>query len=300
MIESMIESIAGPVLESIDGVALTHGQAVLGDVSLHYVEAGEGPLVVLLHGFPEFWYSWRSQIPALVRAGYRVIAPDLRGYNLSSKPEGIDAYRLTTVVQDIAGLIVKTTEPPCVLAGHDWGGVIAWFLPMLHPGLVRKLVVLNSPHPVPLSRELRHSKGQKLRLAYQVLMQPPHLPELFMSLFGFAALRMMLRRAGNFSAPEIAHYVEAWRQPGALAGMTNYYRALRRHRAALRPLVRPLDIPTLMIWGERDPVFTRGTTENFSEYVPDLRIERVVDAGHFVQTDAPDRVNKALVEFLKS
>ncbi|MEO8036130.1 MAG: alpha/beta hydrolase [Acidobacteriota bacterium] len=287
------------MIESIDGVALAHRQVVVGEVSLHYVEAGQGPLVVLLHGFPEFWYSWRSQIPAIARAGYRVVAPDLRGYNLSSKPPGTDAYRVVAVVQDIAGLIVRMNQPPCVLVGHDWGGVIAWFLPMLHPGLVRKLVILNSPHPVPLSREVRHSKGQKLRLAYQALLQPPRLPELFLRAFRFAALRMMLRRAGNFSTAEIAHYVEAWRQPGALTGMTNYYRALRRHRAELRPLVRPIDIPTLLIWGERDPVFTRATTENFVEYVPDLRIERVADAGHFVQTDAPDRVNKALAAFLK-
>jgi pimeloyl-ACP methyl ester carboxylesterase len=287
------------MIENIDGIALTHKHALVGEVSLHYVEAGEGPLVILLHGFPEFWYSWRSQLPALVRAGYRVIAPDLRGYNLSSKPAGTDSYRVLAVVQDIAGLMVQMSDSPCVLAGHDWGGVIAWFLPMLHPGLVRKLIVLNSPHPVPLSRELRVSKVQKLRLAYQLFMQPPVLPELFMGAFRFLALRTMLRRLGNFSSAELEHYVEAWRQHGALTGMTNYYRALRRHRAALRPLVRPIDIPALMIWGERDPVFTPATTANFGEYVPDLRIERVADAGHFVQTDAPDRVNKAMVAFLK-
>jgi pimeloyl-ACP methyl ester carboxylesterase len=288
------------VIDSLDGVPLAHGHAQVGETGIHYVEAGEGPLVVLLHGFPEFWYSWRDQIPALVRGGFRVIAPDLRGYNDSSKPPEIDAYRIVCVVQDVAGLIVQSGEMPCALVGHDWGGVVAWLLPMLHPSLVRKLIIANSPHPVPLARELKHSKAQKLRMAYQLFMQIPRLPEFVMRRFRFAALRTLLRRAGNFDSRELEEYVEAWQKPGALRGMTNYYRALRRHRRELRPLIRPIDIPTLLIWGERDPVFTRATTENFHDYVPDLRIERIADAGHFVQSDAPDRVNRVLIDFLRN
>jgi pimeloyl-ACP methyl ester carboxylesterase len=287
------------VISSLDGVSLAHHHAHVGETSIHYVEAGEGPLVVLLHGFPEFWYSWRHQIPALVRAGFRVIAPDLRGYNDSSKPKPIDAYRIAAIVQDVAGLIVQSGDVPCTLVGHDWGGVVAWLLPMLHPELVEKLIVMNSPHPVPLARELKRSKEQKVRMLYQVAMQPPLFPELLMRAFGFAFLRAMIRRMGNFDARELKQYVEAWKKPGALSGMTNYYRALRRHRRELRPLIRPISIPTLLVWGEQDPVFTHATTENFHDYVPDLRIERIAESGHFVQSEAPDRVNRAVIDFLK-
>ena len=288
------------MISALDGVPLAHHHAHIGETSLHYVEAGEGPLVVLLHGFPEFWYSWRHQIPALVRAGFRVIAPDLRGYNDSSKPKSIDAYRVAAIVQDIAGLIVQSGDVPCTLVGHDWGGVAAWFVPMLHPELVDKLIILNAPHPVPLARELKRSKEQKVRLLYQLAMQPPALPEFLMRRFRFALLRSLLGRMGNFDARELNEYIEAWKKPGALNGMTNYYRALRRHRRELRPLIRPIEIPTLLIWGEQDPVFTHATTENFHDYVPNLRVERIAESGHFVQSEAPDRVNKAMLEFLKS
>ena len=262
----------------------------IGDITLHLIEAGSGPAVLLLHGFPEFWYSWRKQIPALADAGYRVIAPDLRGYNESSKPHGVEAYKLTEVVRDVAGLI----DEPCAVVGHDWGGAVAWLLAMTRPELVSKLVILNSPHPVPFARELRHSREQKVRASYQLLFQPPWLPELFLRMF----LGTMMRRMGRFTADEVRVYAEAWRQPGARTGMANYYRALRRYRRELRPLVRPIAVPTLMIWGERDPVFTRASTENFSDYVPNLRIERIASAGHFVQTDAAERVNELLIEFL--
>jgi pimeloyl-ACP methyl ester carboxylesterase len=255
--------------------------------------------VVLLHGFPEFWYSWRHQIPALVRAGFRVIACDLRGYNDSSKPRSVDAYRVAAIVQDVAGLLVQSRDTPCALVGHDWGGVVAWFLPMLHPELVDRLVVINAPHPVPFARELKRSKEQKVRMLYQAAMQPPRIPELLMRRFRFALLRFLLRRMGSFDAKDLAQYVEAWKKPCALTAMTNYYRALRRHRGELRPLIRPIEIPTLLIWGQQDPVFTRATTENFHEYVPDLRIERIAGAGHFVHSEAPDRVNKALLDFLR-
>jgi len=273
---------------------MEHRFADVGGVRIHYVEEGSGPLVVLLHGFPEFWYSWRHQIPALARAGFRVIAPDLRGYNDSARPLDVDSYKITAVVQDIAGLIVQSGDVPCAVVGHDWGGLAAWLLPMLHPRLVRKLVVLNSPHPVPYSRELRRNRAQKLRSSYQLFFSMPVLPQLFLPLF----LGTLMRRSGRFTSEDIRAYRVAWRKPGAMTTMTNYYRALTRYRKDLRPLIRPIEVPTLLIWGERDPVFTRATTEDFGEYVPDLRVERIAEAGHFVQTDAAERVNELLVGFL--
>ncbi len=248
-------------------------------------------------GFPEFWYSWRHQLPYLASHGFRAIAPDLRGYNDSAKPGSIDAYEIPTVVGDIAALISQIAAPRCHLVGHDWGGVVAWFAAMMHPELVDRLVILNSPHPVPLAREMR-LRRQKLRMTYQLFFWPPRLSEFVMRRFRFRILRSLLSSAGRFKPDEVERYVEAWSKPGALTGMANYYRAMRRGRGRLKPLVRRIEAPTLMIWGERDPVFTRETTERFEEWVPNLRVERIARAGHFVQTDAPDRVNELMVEFL--
>ena len=281
--------------DNLDGIPLTHRVVKVGTTDLHVVEGGSGPPVVLVHGFPEFWYSWRNQIPALIRAGFRAIAVDLRGYGESSKPHAIDDYRLTAIVDDIAGLIVQTGGAPCAVVGHDWGGIVSWFLPMLHPNVVSKLVVLNTPHPVPFSREMKCNRAQRVRMAYQLLMQPPVLPETILRF----VLPSIMRRAANISEEELRVYVEAWRPRAARRGMVNYYRAVRRTRKMLRSLVRPISIPTMLVWGEREPVFTRQTTENFEEYVPNLRIVRVPDAGHFPQADAPDVVNKALIEFLR-
>jgi epoxide hydrolase 4 len=281
---------------SLADIPLLHRRADINGVELHWVEAGEGPLVVLLHGFPEFWYSWRHQIPALVRAGHRVIAPDLRGYNESSKPEGFAAYRMQAVVQDVAALIARSGDVPCDVVGHDWGGVAAWFHAMMHPDQVRRLAVLNCPHPVPLRREMRRSREQRLRLSYQLFFNIPWLPETLLRLGG---LRLLMRRGGRFTEEELRQYAKAWRWPGAVRAMLGYYRALLRYRKELAALVRPIDVPTLLIWGERDPVFTLATTENFRDYVPNLRLERIAEAGHFVQTDAAERVNELLVEFLR-
>ena len=274
---------------------MAHRYADIGEIRLHYVEEGDGPLVVMLHGFPEFWFSWRKQIPALVKAGYRVIAPDLRGYGESSRPDDVDAYRMTLVVQDIAGLIVQNGGT-CTLVGHDWGGIASWLLAMLHPSLVERLVVMNAPHFVPMRREINRSFEQKMRLTYQLFFNLPVLPELFLRMFG----KMLMVRMGKFTPDEVRTYVEGWRKPGATTAMLNYYRAIRKHRAELRGLMRKIEVPTMLVWGEKDPVFKVEMTENFSEWVPDLRLERIPEAGHFVQTDAAEKVNALLLSFLPS
>ena len=273
---------------------VTHHRIAVNGVELHYVEAGRGPLVVLLHGFPEFWYSWRKQIPALVDAGFRVVAPDLRGYNESSKPPRIDDYRLTLVATDIAALIEKLGAP-CVLVGHDWGGITSWLLAMMRPELLRKLAVLNMPHPVPLLRELRRSKRQKLRMAYQLFLRLPVIPERLMRW----GLPMLMRNAGRFKREDLVEYKKAWRDINTRRAMANYYRAMGRSRGELRQQLRPINLPTMLIWGVREPVFLWETTQDFDDYVPDLRIVRVDRAGHFVQTDQPEIVNELLIEFAR-
>ena len=267
------------------------------DLQIHCVEEGAGPLVLLMHGFPEFSYSWRKVQPRLAAAGFRTLAIDLPGYNESSKPVGIDRYRIPLLVEDIASFINGTSaKGPIFVVGHDWGGFFAWYLEMAHPELVEKLVILNVPHPVPYSRALRQSMKQKVRSAYQVFFRLPLIPELVLR----AGLPTLMKRMSRLTPDELREYRRAWRKPGALTAMVNYYRALGRSRAELRRIVKKIECPVLMIWGVGEPVFTPATTEDFGEWVPDLQFERVAHAGHFVQNDAPDRVAGLIVQFLRN
>jgi pimeloyl-ACP methyl ester carboxylesterase len=268
---------------------------------LHCVIAGTGPLVVLLHGFPEFWFSWRNQIAPLAQAGFCVAAPDLRGYDLSSRPGGVRNYRMEALVQDVVDLVHALGQQRCILVGHDWGGMVAWFTAMTHPELVERLVVMNCPHPVPFRRELK-LPAQKKKSSYMAFFQLPWLPELMMRAFDFRRLRRALKSLSSnpnaFNEEEMARYVEAWRQPGALTAMLNYYRAMRVSPAS-STAIQPIRCPTLLIWGQRDPVFVPEVFQDFDQWVPDLRLERIPEASHFVQADAPDIVNKLIIDFAR-
>lgn len=288
---------------SMEGPAeWTHGEAVVNGVRLHYVEAGAGPLVVLLHGFPEFWYSWRHQIPVLAGAGFRVIAPDMRGYNLSDKPEGTDAYRVELLVDDVAGLVRHAGEERATLVGHDWGGLVAWYAAILRPEVVERLGVINAPHPAAYRRELFRST-QALRSWYAGFFQLPVLPETAVSAGDFALVEHVLRsepvREGAFSDEDIRLYKEALAQPGALTSAINYYRAAARDQSNLFSLAEQrIDAPTLLIWGEKDPYLVSSLAEGLEEWVPRLRVERL-PASHWVPVDAAEQVSRLLLDFLR-
>lgn len=226
-----------------------------------------------------------------MRAGFRVIAPDLRGYGESPKPRGVENYELPLIVDDVAALI-ESHGGSCILVGHDWGAFTAWFVTMMRPDLVRKLVILNVPHPAAFSRELHRRSAQKLRVAYQALFQLPVIPELLMRAFG----RWLLSRLGPFTKEQLDDYARAWR--GSLTPMFDWYRALRRSRGKLKRLMRRIDAPVLVIWGTREPVFVKETLENVGEWVPDLCVEKIEGAGHFVQHEAAGRVTELLLEFM--
>jgi epoxide hydrolase 4 len=281
-----------------------HREAVVNGVRLHYVEAGAGPLVVLLHGFPEFWYSWRQQIGPLVAAGFHVLAPDLRGYNLSDKPPGVHAYRVESLTADVAGLIRHVGESSAAVIGHDWGGVLAWLLPLHHPEIVQKRIILNAPHPAALRRELHRGIGQLARSWYIFFFQLPLLPEALMRAGDFALLRRMLTRQpirpGAFTTDDVARYRQALAQPGALTAAINWYRAA--FRCPPQPEVDdvPCAVPTLLIWGQRDAYLGSRLTEGLEQWAPNLRMERIPNASHWVQNDAPERVNELMIEFLRS
>jgi len=283
-----------------------HSTIDLGDIGLHVVEAGDprGPLVVLLHGFPEYWYAWRHQMPALAEAGYHVVAPDLRGYNLSDKPLAVNAYRLDILARDVARLIDALGYETAHIAGHDWGGAVAWAFASRYPAMLDRLVVLNSPHPERFMNAAR-MPSQWLRSSYMLFFQIPWLPELLCRAGNFALPRRALERdplrPDAFTANDIARYVEAWSQPGTWTGGMNYYRAAFRRTAGLSRLfqnTRPITAPVLIIWGRRDRFLLPALATPNPSLVPNARIEWLSDASHWVMTDARERVNDLLVAFL--
>jgi epoxide hydrolase 4 len=280
-----------------------HRYADLGDVRLHYVEVGEGPLVVLLHGFPQFWYMWRFQIPALAQAGFRVVAPDMRGYNLSEKPRGVRNYRVELLAGDVERLILACGEERAAVVGHDWGAAVAWVTAMMHPERVGRLGILNVPHPERFARGLLRP-AQLLKSWYMFFFQVPRLPEKVLAAADFSSLRRALRnepvRPGTFTDEDIERYAEALARPGALTATLNYYRALfRRNPLKARALLRRIETSVMVIWGERDRFLGKELAEPDPFWVPNLRVEWLPEASHFVAEDRPDEVNSLLVEFLK-
>jgi epoxide hydrolase 4 len=278
---------------------LRDGYAQVGDVTLHYVEAGEGPLIVLLHGFPEFWFGWRDQIAPLAAAGFRVVAPDLRGYNLSSRPKGVRAYSAAKLADDIRGLIRELGYESALLVGHDWGGTVAWTLAMNHPEVVDRLAILDAAHPRKLQKGLLNPR-QLLRSWYFFFFTLPWLPERIVRARRFRFLRRFLRDARPAYTPEeMDRYVEAWSQPGAATAMLDYYRY-----SVLTPpwkawnAIRRISAPTLVIWGKRDRFLGGRLAEPDRKDVPNLdRVVRLPDASHWVHHDEAEQVNELLVDF---
>jgi pimeloyl-ACP methyl ester carboxylesterase len=288
-----------PPLGSDGRTEVREGYAEVGDVRLHYVEAGDGPLIVLLHGFPEFWYGWRLQIKPLAAAGFRVVAPDLRGYNLSSKPDGVAPYAADQLAGDVRGLIQERGAESALLVGHDWGGTAAWATAMNHPEVVDRLAILNAAHPRRLQQGLR-SPHQLRKSWYFFYFQLPGLPEHHVRADGWQFFQDFLGDARPpYTPEEIERYVEAWAQPGAAAAMINYYRAAVRQspkRAAAQ--LRPISAPTLVIWGQRDSYLGPELAEPDHEDVPNLdRVERLPDASHWVHHDEPEQVTQLLIDF---
>jgi pimeloyl-ACP methyl ester carboxylesterase len=282
--------------------AIRHERLAGDGVRLHVATAGKGPPVILLHGFPENWRSWRRQIPALAASGFSVYVPDLRGYNLSDRPPRRNDYQLDHLVADVVALIHATGHPRVHLAGHDWGGVIAWGVAGKYPQLVDKLVIFNAPHLDIYLKKVRYPL-QMLRSWYVLFFLLPRLPELVLSAENYSAVRHMFEqgpaRKAAFSSSDVNEYIHALSQPGALTAGLNYYRAnlsvsvLRRFAR-----MRPVDAETLVIWGDRDPALGTELLEGLEDVVPRLRIHRIPDSSHWVQNEAPVEVNRVFVDFL--
>jgi len=269
-------------------------------VTVHAVRAGEGsdPLVVLLHGFPDFWYGWRHQIEALADAGFRVLVPDGRGYNLSEKPAGIRSYRVAELSADIAGLIAAESGERAHVVGHDWGGGVAWDLALRHPKMVDRLGVVNAPHPTAFRSALASDLRQIARSWYMGFLQLPRLPEWYLGRSGAANVIGILRQGsgpGAFDPGELDHYREAWQHPGAIRGAVNYYRALRHYEAPPRETV---SAPTLILWGENDRALGAGLVDASAAYCADARLERFPEGSHWVHREHREAVNGRLIAHL--
>ncbi len=270
----------------------------------HCVTAGEGPLVILLHGFPEFWYSWRHQIPALARAGFTVVAPDLRGYNDSDKPEGVEAYRVSLIVEDVAGIIQAFGHDRAYVVGHDWGGAVAYTFALFKPAMMLKLAVLNCPPPGVLYRAFLDGNLEQLKKSwYMFFFQLPDLPEALLSANNFRLLKAIAyahARPGTFTARDLRAFTDAFSKPGALTGAINWYRNMFKPGRPLGREFPPISVPALLIWGTRDHFLGRELTRGIKRsFAGPFKLAYLEGVSHWVQQEAPGRVNQLLIEFFK-
>ncbi|MBI4636223.1 MAG: alpha/beta hydrolase [Candidatus Rokubacteria bacterium] len=287
---------------------MEHAWADVNGIRLHYVTEGRGPLVVFLHGFPEFWYAWRRQLAEFGR-DYQAVAPDMRGYNLSSKPAALEQYRMRHLVDDLRALADHLGAGPFVLVAHDWGGVVAWAFAMAHPERLRKLVIVNAPHPGVFEREIRENPLQQKASRYMLTFRSPEAEQILSADHYARMVEMFHRELGDrFTDADRAAYVEAWSQPGALTGGLSYYRAAAVGPPAADgapaksfggdPARLTVQVPTLVIWGEKDRALLPGNLDGLERYVPDLVVRRIPDGSHWVIHEQPELVNRYIREFL--
>ncbi len=277
-------------------------------ITLHVMTGGpeNGTPVILLHGFPEFHYGWRKQIPALVEAGYRVIVPDQRGYNLSDKPKGISSYDVDVLAEDVIGLLDHFGIERAFLVGHDWGAVVAWTVALNHPNRLKRLVILNVPHPDVMVDFILRNSAQRKKSWYVFFFQIPLFVEWILSRNDFRNMKRMLVGSGRkstFTLQDLAEYKKAWSQPGALTGMLNWYRAAMRYglRYAFgrKTLARRVTVPTLMLWGKQDVALSHEMVKPSIALCDDGKVVLFEKATHWVQHDEADAVNQNLIEFLR-
>ena len=286
-----------------------HKYADVNNIRLHYVTVGKGKLIMFLHGFPEFWHEWKNQLSEFGR-DYQAVVPDMRGYNLSSKPIEVEQYRMKHLIEDIRALSEHLGYKKFILVAHDWGGGVAWPFAIRYPDYLEKLIIINAPHPATFIRELRDNPEQRKASQYILVHRTPKAEEI-LSRNNYALLASNLLedglKQGYFTEEDRKAYIEAWSQPGALTGGLNYYRA-----AHLGSFTGESDdilsadlslftvaVPTLVIWGEKDKYLLTGNLEGLEKYVPDLTIKRIPDGSHWVIHEKPGLINSYIREFIE-
>jgi epoxide hydrolase 4 len=296
-----------PLRRDDDG--FLHRTIDVGEIKMHVAEArpanvdqesatlpNELKLVVFLHGFPEFWWSWRHQLKALSEAGFWAVAPDMRGYNESDKPEGVSSYEVEKLAGDIAGLIRALGRDKAIVVGHDWGAAVAWAFAQEHEDMLERLAILNVPHPLVMIRGLRRLEQMK-KSWYIFFFQLPRIPEKAIAKDDFAFVRKTFRIDG-VSGEETERFIDAMRVPGVVPAAIAYYRAaIRRVITGRIPKTRTIDRPVLVIWGDKDRHLGKEMADPPKRFVPNARVVHLPDATHWVQNDAPAKVNELLIEF---
>ena len=286
--------------------------AEVNNIKLHYVKAGpeDGELIIFLHGFPQFWYMWRDQLLDLSK-DYLAVAPDMRGYNTSSKPEELEQYQPQHIVEDIRALVEDHFgRKKFILVGHDWGGVVAYPIANMHPELVEKLIIINAPHPNVFGKLISNNKDQQTSSQYVLFFRTKKAEE-FLSANDFANLfAAVLTPEIEFDDDDRQIYKDAWSQPGAITGGLNYYRAgglkppsqgediseVTSEQLKANPVM--INMPTLVIWGEKDTALTVHNLKGLDEFIPDLTIKRIPEGSHWVVNEQPDKVNTLIREFI--
>ncbi len=290
---------------------LKDAYADVNGVRIHYVATGKGKLIIFLHGFPEFWYAWKSQLEDLGR-DHLAVAPDMRGYNLSSKPPEVDQYKIELLVEDVRALAEHLGKKKFVLVGHDWGGAVAWAFAAVHPDYLERLVIINAPHPSVFQRELENNPAQQKASEYMLFFRSPQ-AEPALSADNFASLVAAVLgeglKRGFITESDRKKYVDASSQPGALTGGLNYYRA-----AGVGPPISDgqpasgisstipsfqVKVPTLVIWGERDIYLLTSNLDGLEQFVPNLTVKQVPDGSHWVVHEKPALVNQWIRDFLE-
>ena len=285
---------------------LTDNYANVNGVRLHYVATGTGPLILFLHGFPEFWYAWKNQLVAFA-SDHHAVALDMRGFNLSDKPTDVAQYRLDALVEDIRAFADHLTPGrKFVLVGHDWGGFVAWAFAAAHPQVLEKLVIINAPHPAVFARLLTSDPAQQKASEYMEIFRSAQAEQILSANnFDILANKVMVFSSQNGLLPEDKPaYIEAWSQPGALTGSLNYYRA---NRLSSSPLANPanassfaVNVPTLVIWGEKDPAMVPQNLDGLSAFVPRLTVKRIPEASHWLVHRQSAEVTAYIREFLQT
>ncbi len=281
---------------------LEHVTLPTNGIRLHVVQSGSryGSLVILLHGFPEFWYGWRRQIQPLAAAGMRVWVPDQRGYNLSDKPLGIAAYRFDELANDVIGLIDSAGIDKCCLVGHDWGAAVAWWVALKHPERLNRLAILNVPHPAVMVHTLTSNPEQLRRSWYIFFIQIPFLTEAILRNDDCGLMVKMLLAGsapGSFTAADIDKYRQAWWRKRAITSMLNWYRAALHMPPDLSGDMH-IKVPTLVLWGAQDSALIREMAQPSLDLCDEGKLVVFETSSHWVQHDASEAVNRYLVDFL--
>jgi pimeloyl-ACP methyl ester carboxylesterase len=284
-------------------ISITHRQLRANGIELHLAEAGDpkAPLLILLHGFPQFWFAWRDYLSPLAASGFHVVAPDQRGYNLSEKPPGIDSYQLSTLADDICDLARALGHETFQIVGHDWGGSVAWSIASSQrSSLLTRMVVLNAPHPAVWVRAMTDDPHQRRNSRYVRILRWPLLPETLLRLGRYQWLARPFEHAGPepFTADVMQAYHTAWRRPGALTAMLNWYRALPR-TSITAPMPGTLTTPCLILWGDRDPFAVPTLVERSAALCAQVEVVHLPGVGHWTLHEAHETVLSYLQRFLQ-